>query len=193
MNGPEALHWRQAGLREDTDEVSKALKEWLTQALPRGFNAEITGIQGLSTSQGYLSVSAKVSGALGTVTGKRIVLPAFLFSTDAHTEFVSDEKRELPVDMHFAEQVIDDAIYHLPAGYTVEGAPPPVQLPWPEHAALVVKTQTGPGTLEIKHIFARAFILLDAKEYGALRDYYQKVAANDQQQVVLAVGGAASN
>jgi len=193
MNGPEALHWRQAGLREDTDEVSKALKEWLTQALPRGFNAEITGIQGLSTSQGYLSVSAKVSGAFGTVTGKRIVLPAFLFSTDAHTEFVSDEKRELPVDMHFAEQVIDDAIYHLPAGYTVEGAPPPVQLPWPEHAALVVKTQTGPGTLEIKHIFARAFILLDAKEYGALRDYYRKVAANDQQQVVLAVGGAASN
>ena len=94
--------------------------------------------------------------------------------------------------MHFAEQVIDDAIYHLPAGYTVEGAPQAVQLAWPEHAALVVKTQPGPGTLDIKHIFVRAFVLLDAKEYGALRDYYQKVAANDQQQVVLTSGVAAS-
>jgi hypothetical protein len=192
MNGPEALHWRQAGLRQDADEVSKEIKESLTQTLPKGFNVEITGIQGMSTSQGYLSVMAKVNGSLGTVTGKRIVVPAFLFSTDAHTEFVSDEKRERPVDMHFAEQVIDDAIYHLPAGYTVEGAPQAVQLAWPEHAALVVKTQPGPGTLDIKHIFVRAFVLLDAKEYGALRDYYQKVAANDQQQVVLTSGVAAS-
>jgi hypothetical protein len=193
MNGPEALHWRQMGLREDADEVSKRLHESLIKTLPKGFNAEITGIQGLTTSQGYLSVTAKVDGALGTATGKRIVLPAFFFSADAHTEFVSEEKRESPVDMHFAEQVIDDAVYHLPAGFTVEGGPQTVQLPWPEHAALVVKTQTAPGTLDIKHIFARAFVLLDAKEYGALRDYYQKVAANDQQQVVLTSGGAAGN
>jgi len=39
--------------------------------------------------------------------------------------------------------------------------------------------------LEVKHIFARAFVLLDPKEYPALRDYYQKLAANDRQQLVL--------
>jgi len=49
----------------------------------------------------------------------------------------------------------------------------------------MVKTQAGPGTIDIKHIFARAFVLLDPKEYSALRDYYRKVAAIDQQQVVL--------
>ena len=30
--------------------------------------------------------------------------------------------------------------------------------------------------------------MLDPKEYPALRDYYQKLATNDQQQVVLGAG-----
>lgn len=87
--------------------------------------------------------------------------------------------------MHYAEQVIDDVVYHLPAGFSVQSAPAAAQLPWPEHAALVVKTQASAGTIDIKHIYARAFVLLDPKEYPALRDYYQKVIASDQQQLVL--------
>jgi hypothetical protein len=70
----------------------------------------------------------------------------------------------------------------------VESAPTEAQLPWPEHAALVVKTTPGTGTFDIKHVFARVFVLLDAKEYPALRDYYQKVATSDQQQLVLTQG-----
>jgi hypothetical protein len=129
---------------------------------------------------------------LGNPTGKRILVPGFFFSTGAHAQFVAEEKRTAAVDLHFAEQTIDDAVYHLPAGYTVEAAPQPVQLPWPEHAALVVKTAPGPGVVDIKHIFARDFVLLDPKEYPALRDYYQKMAVNDQQQVVLASTGTSA-
>jgi hypothetical protein len=153
----------------------------------------VAGIQGLDTSAGYLSAAVKVSGQLGTATGKRLLLPGFFFSTGAHLQFASEEKRTAAVDLHFAEQVIDDAIYHLPAGYAVEGAPQPAQLPWPDHAALVVKTAPAPGGIEIKHIFARAFVLLDAKEYPALRDYYQKIAASDQQQLVLTAAAGAGN
>lgn len=67
----------------------------------------------------------------------------------------------------------------------MESAPQPQQLPWLEHAALVVKTQPGVGVIDIKHIFARASVLLDAKEYPALRECYQKIAVTNQQQVVL--------
>jgi hypothetical protein len=81
--------------------------------------------------------------------------------------------------------VIDDAVFHLPAGYTVESAPLPTQLPWEGHAQMVVKTAQSANTIEVKHIFARGFIMLDPKDYPALRDYYQKIATNDQQQLVL--------
>ena len=193
MNGPDALHWRQLNLTADRSEVEKQLKEGLHRLLS-GLNAEISGIKGLDTAEGFLQATVKVSGSLGTVTGKRLFLPAFLFSGAASTQFVSEEKREAPVDLHYAEQVIDDVVYRLPAGYSVESAPQPAELPWPGHAALVVKTQPGQGTIDIKHIFARGFVLLDPKEYPALRDYYQKVAATDQQQLVLtAAAGAAGN
>ena len=107
----------------------------------------------------------KVSGQLGKVIEKRLLLPAFLFNPGTDTQVVSEGNREAPIDMRYTQQVIDDVVYHLPAGYTVESAPQPAQLPWPDHAALVIKTQTGPGTIDIKHIYARAFVLLDAKEY----------------------------
>jgi len=188
MNGPAALYWRQLNLTTDPDEVKRQFSESLHEVLPQGIAGEVTGFQGMDTSAGYLSVAVKVSGQLGSATGKRLMLPGFFFSTGAHTQFVGEEKRESAIDMHYAEQVIDDVVYHLPAGYAVESAPQAEQLPWPDHAALVVKTAPAAGTIDIKHIFARAFVLLDAKEYPALREYYQKIATSDQQQLVLVAG-----
>jgi hypothetical protein len=194
MNGPAALRWRQLNLTSDTEEVKKQLNESLHYLLPQGITGEVDKIQGLETAEGFVSVSAKVSGLMGSSTGKRLLLPGFFFSAGAHQQFVSEEKREAAVDLHHADQVIDDAVYHLPAGFTVESAPQPVQLPWEGHAALVVKTTPGAGSIEIKHIFARGFVLLEPKEYPVLRDYYQKIAANDQQQLVLVKApGAAGN
>ena len=194
MNGPMALHWRQLNLTTDAGEVEKQLIVSLRDSLPQGVSAEIEKIQGLDTSVGYLSATVKVSGTIGSKTRKRILVPAFFFSTGPQARFVSGEKREMPIDLHYTEQIIDDVIYHLPAGYTVESAPQPAQLPWPDHAALVIKTQPGPGNIDIKHIFARAFVLLEPKEYPALRDYYQKIATTDTQQVVLApTPGTAGN
>jgi hypothetical protein len=159
--------------------------------LPQGISGEVANVEGLTTSAGYVSVTVKVSGRLGTVREMRIMLPAFFFSTGAQEQFVAEEKRETPVDLRYAEQVIDDVVYHLPSGYAVESAPQPVQMPWPEHAALVVKTQPSADVIGIKHIFARAFVLIDPKEFPALRDYYQKMAVTNQQQVVLSPGATA--
>jgi hypothetical protein len=194
MNGPAALYWRQLNLRTDPDEVRMRFNESLHSFLPQGISGEVSGFQNIDTSTGYLSASVKVFGKLGNATGKRLLFPGFFFSTGAHPQFASEDRRDSAVDLHYAEQVIDDVVYHLPAGFVVEGAPQAMQLPWPDHAALVVKTAPGAGTIDIKHIFARAFVLLDAKEYPALHDYYQKIATNDQQQLVLvAAAGVAGN
>jgi hypothetical protein len=194
MNGPEALRWRQLSLTSDPDEVKKQFNESLNNLLPQGIAGEVDRFQGLDSYAGNLLVMVKVSGPLGTSTGKRLLLPGFFFSTGAHAQFVSEEKREAAIDLHYTEQVIDDVVYRLPAGFAVESAPQPAQLPWPEHAALVVKTAPAAGTIEIKRIFARTFVLLEAKEYPALREYYQKLAASDQQQLVLTTAaGTAGN
>jgi len=58
-------------------------------------------------------------------------------------------------------------------------------LPWPDHATLVVKTTPSAGSIDIRHTFASFVPLIESKQYPALRDYYQKIAAGDQQQLVL--------
>ncbi len=79
MNGPEALHWRQLNLTDDAGAVKSQIGESLQRLLPQGMGAEIVNVQGLETSAGYLSVTAKVSGSVGTLTAKHLRFPAFFF------------------------------------------------------------------------------------------------------------------
>src|SRR5208282_2060380 len=121
-NGPEALHWRQLNLTSGSEELKKQFSDSLRGLLPQGIAAEVAGFKGLDTSEGYLSAIVTVSGQLGTSKGKRLLLPGFFFSAGAQPAFAAEEKRENPVDLHYAEQAIDDVVYHLPAGFTVESA-----------------------------------------------------------------------
>jgi hypothetical protein len=192
MNGPEALRWRQLSLTSDATETEKQFVESMKRLLPQGIEPAFDRFEGLGTPQTNLLAVVKVSGQLASPTGKHLLVPAYFFSTGMHHQFVDEPTRAIPVDLHYTEQVIDDVIFHLPTGYTVESTPPPTQLPWPQHAALVTKSTSAPGVVDIKHIYARTFILLDAKEYPALRDFYQKLATTDQQQLVLSPSAGAS-
>ncbi len=48
----------------------------------------------------------------------------------------------------------------------------------------------GKNEITVARSFIRAFALLVPKDYPTLRDFYQKVAAADQQQLVLKVAPA---
>jgi hypothetical protein len=190
MTGPEALHWRQLNAASDPSEVQKQFTSALQALLPAGITGELDHFQSLDNSAVPLAALVKVHGQLGAATGKRLLLPAFFFSANAHPVFVSEEQRQSPVDLHYGEQQIEDVTYHLPPGFTVESAPPANQIPWPEHAALAIQVTPGPDSIKIKRIFARVFVFLDPKEYPNLREYYQKVATSDAQQVVVTQGAA---
>ena len=184
LTGPVALHWRQRSLLADSAQVQKEFELTLPSFLPAGITADFDHFQSLDNSAVPLAALLHLHGQLATVTGKRLILPAFPFNTHA-PEFVSAADRQNPVDLHYGEQQIDEVTYHLPASYIVESAPPAAQLPWPEHSALVVKVTPADGAITVKRILARAFVLLPAKDYPALRDFTQKVATSDAQQLVL--------
>jgi hypothetical protein len=80
----------------------------------------------------------------------------------------------------------DNVTLHLPAGYTIESAPQTPDITWSNHALLRIQSTVKEGSVEVVRIFARGFCLLDPKDYGNLHDFYQKIAAADQQQLVLA-------
>jgi len=190
MAGQEAIRWRQLALRADAEEAKKQFDQWLSSIEPEGVDARIDHFEALDDPNVNLVAVIRVLGNPGSATAKRLLLPGFFFSTRGSHPFVDQEKRLSLVDMHYAEQVTDQIVYHLPPGYTVEGVPLDAKTPWEGHAALIVKTKVEPTQVTIVRQLARAFTILKPEEYQDLRGFYQKVATSDQQQLVLAAAPA---
>jgi hypothetical protein len=185
MTGQEALRWRQTALINDSDELNKQFDHWLESIVPEGVEAHIDSFTGLDNPEVNLVAVVNVHGSLGASTAKRLLLPAFFFQTRSLEPFVNQEKRLEPVDMHYGEVVSDQVAYHLPPGLAVEGAPQDNKIPWEGHAVLISKSKTDPGQITIARMLARSFTFAKPEEYQDLRGFYQKVAASDQQQLVL--------
>jgi hypothetical protein len=185
MAGQEALRWRQAAIRNDEDEVKKQFDHWLESMVPEGMEAHIDRFSGLEDPDVTLKASVNVKGNLGTATSKRLLLPGFFFETRGAHPFVDQAKRIEPVDMQYGEVVTDQIVYHLPSGFTVEGAPQNTRIPWVGFAVLVAKSSTSPGQITIARLLSRALTLARPEQYQDLRGFYQKVAETDQQQLVL--------
>jgi hypothetical protein len=139
----------------------------------------------LSDPDSILMAVVNVSGTMGTATAKRLLLPGTFFEARERVPFVKQEKRLTPVDMRYGVAVRDEITYHLPEGMRVEGAPADTRMPWTGQATYVLKTVPVPGTVIVTRGLSRAFDMLKAEDYQTLRGFYQKVAAADQQQLVL--------
>ena len=187
MSGPAALRWRHLAIENDEDEVKKQFNESMHGMLPEGVEADFDHFLGLDDYHASLMGMVKLSGNMGTATGKRIFLPGVFFESRAKHPFVTEEKREAPIDMGYADMVRDDVTYHLPETYAVESAPSANSIPWTGHASFQLKSQIKDNQVEVARSLAKNFVLLSQSDYKDLRDFYQKVASADQEQLVLTV------
>lgn len=185
MTGPDALYWRQLTLENDQDEVKKRFNESLHGDLPDGIQADFDHFLALDDYNSNLMAIVKVSGNLGTATGKHVFLPGIFFESHARHPFVAQDKRETPIDVHYAKMVQDDVTYHLPAGFSVESPLQPSTASWPQNAMLKIASKPTSDGVNITRTLAYNFTLLAPKDYSDLHGFYQKVAAADQQQLVL--------
>jgi hypothetical protein len=185
MSGQEALYWRQVALENDLSEVKSRYDKELEALIPDGVEAHVDQFMGLDHPDGSLIAMVKASGTLGAVMARRILLPGFFFETRGNVPFVNEAERLEPVDMHYANRVNENVTYHIPDGYTVEGAPQDAKVAWPGHAILATKCTPGTDQVQIAYSIVRGFALAQADEYQDLRGFYQKVATTDQEQLVL--------
>jgi hypothetical protein len=185
MSGQEALRWRQESLRMDEDALKKSFDEWLRTQVPSGVEAHVTHFAKMDDPSADLAAYATVSGVPGTATSKRLLLPASFFAHSEDQGFIAQPDRQLPVDMHYAAVYKDGVLMHLPAGLAIESAPPTTAVPWTGYAVFQIKSTPNGNDLTVTRTLARAFTLLQPNDYSPMRDFYQKVNAADQQQIVL--------
>ncbi|HEV2214676.1 MAG TPA: DUF3857 domain-containing protein [Terracidiphilus sp.] len=185
LTGQEAMHWRQAALKNDPDEVKKEFNESVKPDLPDGVEAKLDHFLALDQYESNLMAVVNVKGSIGSVTGKRVFLPAQLFEARAKHPFVAEAKRTVPVDVHYPKSVVDQVTYTLPPGLTVESTVQPISLPWPNHALLRAVSKADGNKLEVVRVLVYNYTILEPMEYSDLRDFYEKVAKADSDQIVL--------
>jgi hypothetical protein len=186
LGGQDALRWRQVAILSDESEVKKLFNEWMKLSLPEGIQSDFDHFLALDDYESNLMGIVRISGSLGATTGKRMFLPGLFFQSKARHPFVEQEKRTITVDVQFARVESDDVTYRLPAGFNVESSPQPGDIEWPDHAKLAISASLEAGIVVVSRNLTCSYVIVDPKDYGSLRGFYQKLAAADQQQLVLA-------
>jgi hypothetical protein len=185
LSGQEALYWRQLALEEDAASLAKDFTQYVSASLPDGLNADLERFDGLTDYDGDLTARIKLSGALGSSTSKRLVVPGFLFEAKGKHPFTEEISREVAVDLHYATMEEDEVTYHFPAGVKLDDFPHDSDLDWKGRIGLSIRATPSEGALTMKRSLVRTSALLDASLYGNLRSIYMRISAADQQQILL--------
>ncbi|MFP5226915.1 MAG: DUF3857 domain-containing transglutaminase family protein [Acidobacteriota bacterium] len=185
MDGAPALRWRQEALVTDDRAAQTDFEKELQKSLPDGVEARVNHFVGL-TDGGQLMAVVDVTGHLGTRTGKRLILPGEFFEARATPRF-GPERRENPVDLRYPLIAEDDVRIDLAPGLSPETIPSEADLPLPHRAEYRSRYQSAKNMFEVQRTLGIGSIFYKKDDYPQLRDFFQKVGAQDQTQVVLMV------
>jgi hypothetical protein len=182
--GDAAMHWRQNALRGDDTSLNLELRTNLENLLPGGMEVRVTNVENLSNSDRPLVVDYTVKGAVGTPTGKRLLITANLFQVNAKPAF-PESKREQAVYMHYNTYTQDAVRFKLPPTMVIESAPKDDQATMPNAAGFTshsIQTPTSITTFRNVTIAKNIFYITD---YPELRTFYGKMETRDQEPLVL--------
>lgn len=192
FTGLEAL-WRRIEQRsEDETNRKKFLEDQVKEYIPAGIDVELTNKPDWTSSAPSLvaEYALKVPG-WASAAGRRAILAVGLFgNTEKH--LFEHATRVHPIYFQFPFQKVDDVTIDLPLGWQVSSLPPSKT----EDRHIVVytlKVENNKGTLHLVRTLNVDFLLIDTKYYSALRNFFQLVKTEDEQQIVLQPGAAASS
>jgi len=184
--GQQALQLRQLALRSGAAAVTDEVNSILAKQVPQGVTATVDHIAYIDDSMHQLLAVVNVSGSLPQQNGHP-ALPCAFFASRESNPFVAAERTE-PIDIRYPSQDQEQITYVLPAGVSPATKPEDAAAKFEDNAVYSLKAKVDANQVTSTRVLARGFTLLDSKEYGPLRDFYQKVVSADQQQIPLSGG-----
>lgn len=191
FSGDPALHWRQQALRGDDASLNMDLKAELEHMLPGGMDVRVVDVKNLADYSKPLAVNYEVEGALATSTGKRLLVPAYLFAANMKPLF-PEAKREQVVWLDYGSYEQEAVRYTLPAGMVVESAPKAEKLGLENAASFSVDAREANGRITIFRNLLVGKLIFPVKEYTGLRDFYVHMESKNQDPLVLIQGAPAA-
>jgi Domain of Unknown Function with PDB structure (DUF3857)/Transglutaminase-like superfamily len=188
--GAPALHWRQNYLRGDATSLKNDLRTALERLLPGGMDIKVTTLENLENYEQPLTANFEVKGAIGSPTGKRLLIPSDVFQANEKPTF-PHEKRQSPVFFEYANVVQDGVRINFPSNFSVESLPAGTQISFKTFAVYVLKTESTPTNVTIRREMDLGNLFYKTEEYPDLRAFYNQLETKDQEPLVLKAAASA--
>ena len=188
--GAPALHWRQNYLRGDATSLKSDLRTALERLLPGGMDIKVTTLENLENYEQPLTANFEVKGAIGSPTGKRLLIPSDVFQSNEKPTF-PHEKRQSPVFFEYANVVQDGVRINLPSSFSVESLPAGAQIPFKTFAVYALKTESTPTNVTVRREMDLGNPFYKTEEYTDLRAFYSQLETKDQEPLVLKAAASA--
>jgi hypothetical protein len=186
FTGSQALLWRHIGLRGDDASLKDSLREDMEQRLPKTLEVHVTDIKNFDDYENPLVVDYEVEGSLGTLSGKRLVIPVELFAAESVAAFPHD-KREFAVYFNYPANIQDAVRVRLPKNLVVEANPASSKFNFKESGMYSLYVTPEAGNITVRRNFAFASVVVPTEKYQDLRMFYSQFEAKDKDSVVLKV------
>jgi transglutaminase-like putative cysteine protease len=183
--GQEALQRRLVSRNDDEAATKKALEESAKRHLPEGTSVTLTKVTGMKTSEDAVVADFEVEiPNLGSFAGSRALIPLAVFDVGAKNPFAEAE-RKFEVTFDYLRSEASDVTLAVPEGYVIETMPSARKI---DFGAVVYENHyevTGGGTLHFTRELSISTPSVPVEKYSAIRAFFAKTAAADQEQVVL--------
>lgn len=183
----EALEHRLDALDSDEAGRKKSLEDEIEASLPSGSSAKLISSENWDDNSKPLIANFHVEvPAYASLAGKRLLMPAFLFQTKQMDAFKHAD-RKYPVYFAYAFEEADRVSVKLPAGYSVEDVPPK-QIASLSYAGYQNLVQFDGTQLVSQRLLQVNGIYFALDHYSAVKDFFNKVQAGDEEQTILREG-----
>jgi hypothetical protein len=184
FTGQEAL-WRRHDERNEDDAARKQfLEDEIKADIPSGIVAELVNRPEWASASPALvaEYDLKIPGWV-SIAGQRAVMPVGLFGAHEKRTF-QHQTRTHPIYFGYRHQSADDVTIELPPNWQVQSSPQPVR----ENGKVLDYASSSEfknGVLHLNRELTVSTLLVQAKHYGALQNFFEIVRTGDEAQIIL--------
>ncbi len=185
--GLEAMYHRLEERHADDAARKRFLEARATSQIGVPAEAELTNQPDWTNSETPLVAEFKLKIPAWTANaGSKVLIPAAIF-TGGEKNVFEHANRVHPIYFEYPHEKIDDVTIELPPAWQVSSVPP-----LQDHNGKVItyslKVEQSPATLRLTRKLAIDIVLLDPKNYPALRSFYESIRTSDGVQIVALPG-----
>ena len=191
FTGLDASAFRVAERNEDETARKKILEDAVKDSIPAGSEIELSNAPDWKSVNSPLvaEFQLKVPGWTASA-GRRALLPTGLFTAQVKHLF-ENAGRVWPVYFRYPYSSVDHLTFELPQGWKVETMPKDLDRD-AKALGYQLKLEDKDGAVHVQRMLRCEVVMVAKENYSILRNFYQLVKTEDEQQVILQPGGTSA-